>query len=140
VGWARCPPQDGRDAHPTRAFAVGFVVDYWDIGMVVSISILVAYIIYIPLHFLIAVPLQRFSTWVMIFTGDTFTTVLILLTLGFGATVGTGIIASFFNPLILLALTGSSLPALSMLLYSPLKRRRLITKYRQSEELSLIHI
>jgi hypothetical protein len=38
------------------------------------------------------------------------------------------------NPFILLALTGTSLPALSMLLYSPLKQRKLIAKYRQSEE------
>jgi hypothetical protein len=62
------------------------------------------------------------------------TTVLILLTLGLGATVGTGIIASFLNPFILLALTGTSLPTLSMLLYSPLTTRKLITKYRDSEE------
>ncbi|WP_225892380.1 hypothetical protein [Nostoc sphaeroides] len=65
---------------------------------------------------------------------DSFTTVLILLILGFGASVGTGIIAGFLNPFILLALTGTSLPALSMLLYSPIKTRKLITKYRQSEE------
>ncbi|WP_190240802.1 hypothetical protein [Nostoc sp. 'Peltigera membranacea cyanobiont' 210A] len=43
-------------------------------------------------------------------------------------------IAGFLNPFILLALTGTSLPTLSMLLYSPLKTRKLITKYRQSEE------
>lgn len=42
--------------------------------------------------------------------------------------------AGFVNPLVLLALTGTSLPALFMLLYSLLKRRRLITKYCQSEE------
>jgi serine/threonine protein kinase len=65
---------------------------------------------------------------------DSFTTMLILLTLGFGSAVGTGIIAGFLNPFILLALTGTSLPTLSMLLYSPLKTRRLITKYRDSEE------
>lgn len=72
--------------------------------------------------------------WVINLAEDSFTTVLILLTLGFGASVGTGIIAGFLNPLILLALTGTSLPTLSMLLYSPLKTRRLITKYRQCEE------
>ncbi|WP_414542753.1 serine/threonine protein kinase [Nostoc sp. CCY0012] len=65
---------------------------------------------------------------------DSFTTVLILLILGFGASVGTGIIAGFLNPFILLALTGTSLTTLSMLLYSPLKQRKLIAKYRQSEE------
>ncbi len=74
------------------------------------------------------------TDWVISLAEDSFTTVLILLTLGFGASVGTGIIAGFLNPLILLALTGTSLPALSMLLYSPLKRRRLTTKYRHSEE------
>ncbi|MDZ8067249.1 MAG: hypothetical protein RMY64_16770 [Nostoc sp. DedQUE08] len=73
--------------------------------------------------------------WVINLAEDSFTTVLILLTLGFGATVGTRIIASFLNQFILLALTVTSLSALSMLLFSPLKRRRLITKYRQYEEL-----
>ncbi|MDZ8138127.1 MAG: serine/threonine-protein kinase [Nostoc sp. DedQUE04] len=72
--------------------------------------------------------------WVIDLAEDSFTTVLILLILGFGASVGTGIIAGFLNPFILLALTATSLPALSMLLYSPLKKRRLIAKYRQSEE------
>ncbi|MEH2056195.1 MAG: hypothetical protein V7K97_08555 [Nostoc sp.] len=65
---------------------------------------------------------------------DSFTSVIILLTLLFGASPGTGIIAGFLNPFILLSLTGTSLPTLSMLLYSPLKTRKLITKYRQSEE------
>ncbi|MTJ23369.1 serine/threonine protein kinase [Dolichospermum sp. UHCC 0352] len=62
-----------------------------------------------------------------------FTSILILLILGLGISVGTGIIIDF-NTFILLALTGTSLPALSMLLYPPLKRRKLIAKYRQSEE------
>ncbi|WP_414566644.1 MULTISPECIES: serine/threonine protein kinase [unclassified Anabaena] len=72
--------------------------------------------------------------WVINLAKDSFTTVLILLILGFGASVGTGIIAGFLNPFILLALIGTSLTTLSMLLYSPLKRRKLIAKYRQSEE------
>jgi hypothetical protein len=67
-------------------------------------------------------------------TVDSFTTVLMLLVLGFGISVGTGIIIGFLNLFILLALTGTSLPALSMLLYPPLKRRKLIAKYRHSEE------
>jgi len=62
-----------------------------------------------------------------------FTIGLILLILGLGISVGTGIIIGF-NSFILLALNGTSLPALSMLLYPPLKRRKLIAKYRQSEE------
>lgn len=60
--------------------------------------------------------------WVIDLAKDSFTIVLILLILGFGASVGTGIIAGFLNPLVLLALTVSSLPALSMLLYSSLKK------------------
>ncbi|QSV55103.1 MAG: serine/threonine protein kinase [Dolichospermum sp. UKL201] len=63
-----------------------------------------------------------------------FTSILILLILGLGISVGTGIIIGFLNPFVLLALTGTSLPALSMLLYPPLKQRKLIAKYRQSEE------
>ena len=59
---------------------------------------------------------------------------LILLILGLEISVGTGTIIGFLNPLVLLALTGTSLPALFMLLYPPLKRRKLIAKYRQSEE------
>lgn len=62
-----------------------------------------------------------------------FTSILILLILGLGISVGTGIIIGF-NSFILLALNGTSLPALFMLLYPPLKRRKLIAKYRQSEE------
>ena len=64
---------------------------------------------------------------------DSFMARLILPVLGSGISVGTGIIIGF-NTFILLALTGTSLPALSMLLYPPLKRRKLIAKYRQSEE------
>ena len=62
-----------------------------------------------------------------------FTNILILLILGLGISVGTGTIIGF-NSFILLALNGTSLPALFMLLYPPLKRRKLIAKYRQSEE------
>jgi len=62
-----------------------------------------------------------------------FTSILILLILGLGISVGTGIIIGF-NTFILLALNGTGLPALFMLLYPPLKRRKLIAKYRQSEE------
>ncbi len=62
-----------------------------------------------------------------------FTSILILLILGLGISVGTGIIIGF-NSFILLALTGTGLTTLFMLLYLPLKRRKLIAKYRQSEE------
>ena len=62
--------------------------------------------------------------------------VLYLLTAGLGNSSGILYIAGLTNPyiLILFALTGTSVPALSMLLYPPLKRRKLIAKYRQSEE------
>ncbi|MBD2694226.1 serine/threonine protein kinase, partial [Anabaena catenula FACHB-362] len=59
---------------------------------------------------------------------------LLLLVTGFGASAGIGIIIGFLNPLILLALTGTSLPTLAMLFYSPISHRQLIAKYRQSEE------
>ncbi|MFN5240308.1 MAG: protein kinase domain-containing protein [Aphanizomenon sp.] len=65
-----------------------------------------------------------------------FTNILILLILssiGLGISVGTGIIIGF-NSFILLALTGTGLTTLFMLLYPPLQRRKLIAKYRQSEE------
>ncbi|AFW94668.1 hypothetical protein ANA_C11913 [Anabaena sp. 90] len=60
--------------------------------------------------------------------------VLYLLTAGLGNSLGILYIARLTNPYILFALTGTSLPALSMLVYPPLKRRKLIAKYRQSEE------
>lgn len=64
---------------------------------------------------------------------NSFTTKLTLFTLGLGISVGTGIIIGF-NSFILLALTGTGLTTLFMLLYPPLKRRKLIAKYRQSEK------
>jgi serine/threonine protein kinase len=62
-----------------------------------------------------------------------FTSILILPVSGLGISVGAGIIIGF-NSFILLALTGTGLTTLFMLLYLPLKRRKLIAKYRQSEE------
>ncbi|CCI24775.1 Serine/threonine protein kinase [Microcystis aeruginosa PCC 9809] len=59
---------------------------------------------------------------------------LLLLVAGFGASTGIGIIVGFLNPLILLALTGTGLPTLAMLIHSPISHRQLIAKYRQSEE------
>lgn len=112
---------------------VGFLVGSYDVGNVVCTSILVGSIISIPLAFVIY-SFKELLARAIDLTKDSFTTVLILLILGFGASVGTGIIAGFLNPFIFLALTVTSLPAFSMLLYSPLKRRRLITKYRQSEK------
>ncbi|MCC5601651.1 protein kinase domain-containing protein [Nostoc favosum] len=64
-------------------------------------------------------------------------TAVLLLTMGLGTSFGIIYIVGFVNPYILFALAGTGLPLVSILLYSPLKRRRLITKYRQSE-MSLI--
>ncbi|MFO0055107.1 MAG: serine/threonine protein kinase [Dolichospermum sp.] len=64
--------------------------------------------------------------------------ILSLLSAGLGSSFGIiyGIISifGFLNPYILLALTGTGLPLSVMLLYPPLKRRKLIAKYRQSEK------
>ncbi|BBD64285.1 serine/threonine protein kinase [Nostoc commune NIES-4072] len=60
--------------------------------------------------------------------------ILYLLTAGLGTSFGIFCIVRFVNPYILFALTGTGLPLVSILLYSLPKRRRLITKYRQSEE------
>jgi len=62
------------------------------------------------------------------------TNILSLLSAGLGISFGIISIVGFLNPYILFALTGTSLPALSMLFYPPLQRRKLIAKYRQSEE------
>ncbi len=69
----------------------------------------------------------------MILAENLFTSILILPVSVLGISVGAGIIIGF-NSFILLALTGTGLTTLFMLLYLPLKRRKLIAKYRQSEE------
>ncbi|MEH2389754.1 MAG: serine/threonine-protein kinase [Nostoc sp.] len=56
------------------------------------------------------------------------------LTAALGTSFGILCIVGLTNPYILFVLAGTGLPLVSMLLYSPLKRRRLIAKYRQSEE------
>lgn len=63
--------------------------------------------------------------------------ILNLLTSGLGTSFGILCIVGLTNPYILFVLAGTGLCLVSILLYSPLKRRRLITKYRQSE-MSLI--
>lgn len=57
-----------------------------------------------------------------------------LLTAALGTNFGIICIVGLINLYILFALAGTGLPLVSILLYSPLKRRRLIAKYRQSEE------
>ena len=56
------------------------------------------------------------------------------LTVGLGVSVGMGFILGFHNPFILLALAGTALPLVTMLLYPQFKHRRLIAKYRKSEQ------
>ncbi|MBD2604936.1 serine/threonine protein kinase [Scytonema hofmannii FACHB-248] len=56
------------------------------------------------------------------------------LTAGLGVSVGVGFIIGFHNPYILLALAGTALPLFTMLFYPQFKHRRLIAKYRKSEQ------
>ncbi|MEH2309157.1 serine/threonine protein kinase [Nostoc sp.] len=118
------------------AWNVGWAVGWWGVHWWAVDSFVSWFLSAVGwfVHLAVASAVASAVGWVINLAEDSFTTVLILLTLGFGVSVGTGLIAGFLNPFILLALTGTSLPALSMLLYSPLKRRRLITKYRQFEE------
>jgi serine/threonine protein kinase len=75
-----------------------------------------------------AVKWQRETVW------DKPTALLFTLIAGFGASVGIGFIIGFHNPFILLALAATGLPLFTMLFYPQLKNRRLIAKYRQSEQ------
>ncbi|MDB9372029.1 hypothetical protein [Nodularia sphaerocarpa] len=59
---------------------------------------------------------------------------MLLVTAGLGIRCGIGFMVGLQNPYILLALSGTGLPLASMLLYPPLQRRKLIAKYRKSEE------
>ena len=64
--------------------------------------------------------------------------ILSLLSAGLGSSFGIiyGIISivGFLNPYILFSLIGTGLPLSVMLLFPPIKRRKLIAKYRHSEE------
>ena len=114
--------------------AIAFVFGSFAIGFNVFITMLVCSILNIPLYLAIFFLKDYFYVDMIISLGeDLFSWLLILLILGLGISVGTGIIIGF-NSFILLALTGTSLPALFMLVYPPLQRRKLIAKYRQSEE------
>jgi serine/threonine protein kinase len=59
---------------------------------------------------------------------------LAIFTAGLGISSGIGFAVGFLHPYILLALSATGLPVATMLLYPPIKRRRLIAQYRQSEE------
>jgi len=56
-----------------------------------------------------------------------------LLTAGLGTSLGIIYIIGFANAYILFTLAGTGLPLISILFFSPIKRHRLIAKYRQSE-------
>lgn len=68
-----------------------------------------------------------------------FSNMLLLFTAGLGVSVGMGFILGFHNTFMLLALAATGLPLFTMLfftmlLYPLLKHRRLIAKYRKSEQ------
>jgi serine/threonine protein kinase len=73
--------------------------------------------------------------WAAKMVGDDISTVILLtLTAGLGTSLGIGCIVGFFHPYILLALAGTGIALATMLFYPPLKRHRLIAKYRKSEQ------
>jgi hypothetical protein len=67
-------------------------------------------------------------------TNKSIVTQLPLLTAGLGISCGIAYLVGIFHPYVLLALAGTGLPLLTLLIYLPYKRRKLITQYRQSEE------
>ncbi|MFN5064541.1 MAG: serine/threonine protein kinase [Aphanizomenon sp.] len=123
VGWGvGCAMAVGRLGMAVVDVAVG-----WVVAVAVTVGVLTA--ISMVMAVTLAVDMAKEAK-------NLFTNILILLILssiGLGISVATGIIIGF-NTFILLALTGTSLPALFMLVYPPLQRRKLIAKYRQSEE------
>jgi len=56
------------------------------------------------------------------------------LTTALGITLGMGFQVGVLNPLIILALTGTTLPWAAMIMAPPLRQAKLIAKYRQSEQ------
>ncbi len=62
------------------------------------------------------------------------TVAILILTIGFGSSLGVGLKLGALNFSALAALLGTGLPLAGMFLYPPLQRRRLIAKYRQSEQ------
>lgn len=57
-----------------------------------------------------------------------------LLTTALGISLGVGFKFGFLNPLVVLAVAGTSLPLAIMMLYPPLRKGRLIARYRKSED------
>ncbi|NEQ64058.1 MAG: protein kinase [Symploca sp. SIO2D2] len=65
--------------------------------------------------------------------GEEFTIWLSLLSAAVGSTIGIGLVAGFFNSLVIWALVGTGLPWLGMIIHLNLQRTRLIAEYRRSE-------
>lgn len=65
---------------------------------------------------------------------DRFVLTLTLLSIVLGIGLGMGFTVGFLNAYTLLALGGSGLPLVILLLYTPLVQRRLIASYRKSEQ------
>lgn len=57
-----------------------------------------------------------------------------LATTASGISLGIGFKLGLLNPLVMLAVAGTSLPLAAMMIYPPLRRARLVAKYRKSEQ------
>lgn len=66
--------------------------------------------------------------------GKVATVTLLILTLGLGASLGIGLKLGALSGLTLAAVLGTGLPLTGMILYPHLARKKLIAKYRQSEQ------
>ncbi|BAZ86365.1 serine/threonine protein kinase [Dolichospermum compactum] len=126
------------------AMAISTFITYVSIAIAIKLLLLVLQFVLqftlmmpiwvvVSLYVAICLLKDSFIARLTLLVKNSFTTKLTLFILGLGISVGTGIIIGF-NSFILLALTGTGLTTLFMLLYLPLKRRKLIAKYRQSEE------
>ena len=88
-----------------------------------------------PILYVIGLVTQLVATSIVLL----FSNMLLLFTAGLGVSVGMGFILGFHNTFILLALAATGLPLFTMLfftmlLYPLFKHRRLIAKYRKSEQ------
>ncbi len=57
-----------------------------------------------------------------------------LATTASGISLGIGFKLGLLNPLVMLAVAGTSLPLAAMMIYPTLRRARLVAKYRKSEQ------
>ncbi len=85
----------------------------------------------------IAIGLIFFKTFMAMKNNDfekTRAIILPSLTVLTGASIGFSALFGLSNPWVVAALVGSSVPLVSLLLYPPINRRRLIRKYREGEQ------